>query len=73
MTKRKLTILRHIIFRWVRSAVMAGNYNNKLSQATTNQYYHNQKEISNEAGKTSEEQKNRMRAHNHDFKEVLMR
>jgi hypothetical protein len=52
---------------------MAGNYNNKLSQATTNQYYHNQKEISNEAGKTSEEQKNRMRAHNHDFKEVLMR
>lgn len=37
---------------------------------TTNKLYHDRKLISEEASKNQEESKNKMRGHNHDFKEV---
>lgn len=36
---------------------------------TSNNYFHNRKEISSDAVKNREEGKNKMRAHYHDFKE----
>lgn len=44
-----------------------GSYNPNQA-TTTNQFYHNPKEISSDALKNREESKNRMRAHYHDFK-----
>jgi hypothetical protein len=38
---------------------------------TTNKIYHDKKMLSGEASKYQEESKNKMRGHNHNFKEVL--
>ena len=45
-----------------------GSYNTN-SIATTNKQFYNQKTLTGDASKDMEESKNRMRSHNHDFKE----
>jgi hypothetical protein len=46
-----------------------GNYN-PSEAVTTNKQFFDKKHISGEAAKTQELSKNKMRGHNHDFKEV---
>jgi hypothetical protein len=48
-----------------------GTYN-PHEAVTTNKLYHDRKHISGEASKNQEESKNKMRGHNHDFKEVTI-